>query len=76
MVRSGIALVVGAIKFAYHFSQLVSYTERNYMRARKNERKLRRYGQRLSMHEMELRESSSCISDLDKRLRKVEGFGR
>lgn len=54
--------VIRVLDPAYHYSQLLKYTERNYMRGRKNERKLRRYGCKLSDHEL--------------RLQKVEGFGR
>lgn len=47
---------------AVHYKNLRLYAERNYMRGRKNERKLSRYGQKLSDHEL--------------RLQKVEGFTR
>ncbi len=58
----GYALSVFLSGSAVHYKNLVRYTERNYMRGRKNERKLCRYGSRLSDHEV--------------RLQKVEGFGR
>lgn len=58
----GYALAVFVNGSGIHYKNLLKYTERNYMRGRKNERKLKRYGQRMSDHEM--------------RLRKVEGFGR
>lgn len=45
-----------------YFKRNEEYSESNYMRSRKNQRDLRRYGDRLADHE--------------RRLLKVEGFGR
>ena len=58
----GCALALFVNGSGVHYKNLLKYTERNYMRGRKNERKLRRYGARMSDHEL--------------RLQKVEGFGR
>jgi len=55
-----LALFIGGS--GVHYKNILKYAERNYMRGRKNERKLRRYGCKLSDHEL--------------RLLKVEGFGR
>ncbi len=51
----GYALSVFLGGSAVHYKNLLKYTERNYMRARKNERKLRRYGERLSNHELRMK---------------------
>jgi hypothetical protein len=58
----GCALALFVSGSGIHYKNLLRYTERNYMRSRKNERKLKRYGARMSDHEL--------------RLQKVEGFGR
>jgi hypothetical protein len=65
----GCALALFVNGSGVHYKNLLKYTERNYMRGRKNERKLRRYGERLSKHEVQLQH-------VDSRIQKVEGFGR
>lgn len=56
----GCALAMFINGSGVHYKNLLKYAERNYMRSRKNERKLRRYGVRMSDHEL--------------RLQRVEGF--
>ena len=65
----GYALAMFVGGSAVHYKNILKYTERNYMRGRKNERKLKRYGERLSKHELELQEMS-------KNILKLQGFGR
>ncbi len=72
----GCALALFISGSGVHYKNILKYAERNYMRGRKNERKLRRYGCKLSDHELKFFAVHDDLCSLDKRLEKIEGFGR
>lgn len=55
-MRTSILLAVSFLGLAVYAARTQGYCEHNYMRRRKNEKRIKRYGNRLSDHERRLRE--------------------